>query len=516
VPEGIRLGALVAAWRDLGATRSRLEKRARLESLLSRLAPDEVETGVAWLSGRLPQGRIGLGWAALREAGSGSPASEAALTLREVDAAFTRLAGLSGAGSGRERQQQLRELMDRATGDEREFLSRLVIGELRQGALDGVMLEAVARAGDVPASSVRRAAMVSGDLGRVARAALAEGAAGLSRFDLELFTPLQPMLAQTAEDVGDALARLGRAGFEFKLDGARVQVHRRGDEVRVFSRQSNEVTAAVPELVEAVRALEARELILDGETLALRPDGRPRPFQLTMRRFGRRQDDPDLRRELPLSVFFFDCLRLEGETLLGRSGGERALALARAVPEPLRVPRLETADAAAAADFAEAAFARGHEGLVAKSLDAPYEAGGRGASWLKLKRAHTLDLVVLAAEWGSGRRRGFLSNLHLGARDAASGGFVMLGKTFKGLTDAMLAWQTDRLLALETARQGHVVQVRPELVVEIAFDGVQESPHYPGGLALRFARVKRHRDDKPAAQADLFETVRAIHAAQAG
>jgi DNA ligase-1 len=350
----------------------------------------------------------------------------------------------------------------------------------------------------------------------VAKAALAEGSPGLSRFELRLFTPLMPMLAQSAEDVGVALGRLGRAGFEYKLDGARVQVHRRGDEVRVFSRASNDVTGAVPEVVAAVRALPGEELILDGETLALGPDGRPRPFQVTMRRFGRRRDDPKLREALPLSVLFFDCLRLEGETLLERSGAERSEALARALPPELRVPRLVTDDGEQAAAFAEAAFAEGHEGLVAKSLASPYEAGGRGSGWLKLKRAHTLDLVVLAAEWGSGRRRGRLSNLHLGARDAASGGFVMLGKTFKGLTDALLEWQTRRLLELEAAREGHVVRVRPELVVEIAFDGLQESQHYPGGLALRFARVKRYREDKPASQADSFETVKALFAGQPG
>jgi DNA ligase-1 len=363
---------------------------------------------------------------------------------------------------------------------------------------------------------VRRAFLVSGDLGAVARAAFEHAGASLASFDIRLLEPLQPMLAQGAEDVADALSRLGRAGLEFKLDGTRIQVHKRADEVRVFTRRLNEVTGSVPEVVAAVRGLPAQELVLDGETLALRPDGRPHPFQTTMRRFGRRRDDPALRATLPLSPFFFDCLYLDGTSRLDEAGGERWAALLSVVPEPLRVRRLETDDPAEAGAFAEQAWAAGHEGLMAKSLSAPYEAGSRGAGWLKVKRAHTLDLVVLAAEWGSGRRLGYLSNLHLGARDPANDSFVMLGKTFKGLTDKTLAWQTERLQQIEQHRDRYTVFVRPELVVETAFDGVQQSPRYPAGLTLRFARVRGYRNDKPASQADTIDTVRALFVAQRG
>jgi DNA ligase-1 len=354
--------------------------------------------------------------------------------------------------------------------------------------------------------------MLAGAVGPVAMAALSEGAAALARFGLELMRPVQPMLAQPAESLESALGDLGTAGLEWKLDGARVQVHKLGDEVRVFSRALNEVPA-VPEVVSAVRSLPARAIVLDGEAIALAPDGRPRPFQLTMRRFGRDADDPRLRAELPLDVFFFDVLHLDGEDLLDRPARERARALGEALPAERRVPRVETASIDEARTFLEDALARGHEGIMAKSLDAAYEAGRRGAAWQKIKRAHTLDLVVLAVEPGSGRRRGWLSNVHLGARDAERGGFVMLGKTFKGMTDEMLAWQTERLRALEIGREGHVVHVRPELVVEVAFDGVQASPQYPGGVALRFARVKRYRPDKPASLASTIEEVRAIFGA---
>jgi DNA ligase-1 len=352
--------------------------------------------------------------------------------------------------------------------------------------------------------------MISADLGTVALAARTGGEAALAAFALDLFVPVEPMLAQTAESPEDALAQLGRAAFEWKLDGARIQAHKRGGDVRLYSRGGNDVSARVPELVDAVAALPARELILDGEAIALRRDGAPLPFQVTMRRFGRRAGVEALRAELPLRAFFFDCLRLDDQTLLDAAYEERSAALAGLLPESLAIPRLITADRAEAEAFIERAFQRGHEGAMAKSLGAPYEAGSRGAGWLKLKRAHTLDLVVLAAEWGSGRRKGFLSNLHLGARDESSGRFVMLGKTFKGMTDAMLAWQTERLLALETHREGHAVHVRPELVVEIAFNDVQASPQYPGGVALRFARVKRYREDKRAQEADILAMVRAF------
>jgi ATP-dependent DNA ligase I len=410
----------------------------------------------------------------------------------------------------------MRNLFARATRAEQEFLARLLVGELRQGALGGLMIEAVARAAEIPVAEIRRSVMLTGMIAPVARAALAEGKSGLARFAIELFRPLRPMLAQTADDVTDALARLPRAGFEYKLDGARVQVHKSGGDVRVFTRELNDVTGAVPEIVEAIGQLPVQSLILDGEVIAFRPDGRPQPFQTTMRRFGRKLDVAAMRESLPLSGCFFDCLYVDGRQLIDRPQEERVAALAAALPRTAVIPRLVTGDAQSAHAFVEEALARGHEGVMAKALDAPYEAGARGAGWLKIKRAHTLDLVVLAAEWGSGRRRGWLSNLHLGARDPADGGFVMLGKTFKGMTDAMLTWQTQRLQEIAIGRDDYAVHVRPELVVEIAFNDIQTSPHYPGGMALRFARVKRYRPDKRADEADTIDTVRALFQRQTG
>ena len=508
------LDDLVQASARAAATTSRKEKTALLAEVLRRSSPEEAPIVVSWLSGALPQGRIGLGPAAIREAWPPVAASSPRLEVGEVDAAFHRMAGLEGAGSTGERVRLLRDVLGRATPAEQDFLARLALGELRQGALESLLADALARATGVPLATVRRARQLSGDLATVAAAARAGGADALSSFGVRLFRPVQPMLAGSAEDAADALGRLGAAALDWKLDGARVQVHRDGDEVRVYSRRLNEVTAAAPELVEAVRALPATSLVLDGETIALGPDRRPRPFQDTMRRFGRRLDVERLRRDLPLSTFFFDVLYLDGTSLLDRTARDRFAALDALVPEAVRVPRIVTAEAGAAADFLRAAREAGHEGLVAKSLEATYDAGRRGGGWLKLKPTDTLDLVVLAAEWGHGRRQGWLSNLHLGARDAENGGFVMLGKTFKGMTDATLEWQTGELLARELGREGHVVHVRPELVVEIAFEGLQASPRYPGGLALRFARVKRYRTDKTAAQADTIARVREIAAAR--
>jgi DNA ligase-1 len=509
------LADLVATSQRVAATRARLEKIAALADLLRRLAPEEIDPAVASLSGHLRQGRIGLGGAAIRAAMPGTAAAAPALTLGEVDTAFDGIAAASGPGSTAERTRRLGALLARATAAEQDFLVRLVFGELRQGALGGLMAEALAAAAEVPAGEVRRALMLAGDALPVARALLTEGRPALARFRLDLGRPLQPMLAQPAADLGEALERLGEAALEFKLDGARVQVHKAGGEVRVFSRRGNDVTPAVPELVAAVQALPAGQLVLDGEVIALRPDATPHPFQITMRRFGRKLDVERLRGELPLTPFFFDLLHLEGEDLLDHPAGERFAALAAAAPT-LAVPRLVTADPEAAGAFFDQALARGHEGLMAKATAAPYEAGRRGFSWLKVKPAHTLDLVVLAAEWGHGRRQGWLSNLHLGARDPENGGFVMLGKTFKGLTDEMLAWQTRRFQELALGTDGWTVHLRPELVVEVAFSDVQESPHYPGGMALRFARVKRYREDKTAAEADTVDTVRAIFAGTRG
>ena len=505
------LAEIADASADVTATSSRLAKVSRLADALGRASPEEVPVAVAYLSGVLPQGTIGVGWAALRHVPE--PVSPPpTLELLGVDAAVSRIAGISGPGSQAARREELDALFSRATEPEQRFLVGLLLGELRQGALAGVMVEAVARAAELPSAQVRRAVMVAGELGPVAAAAIAEGADGLSGFGLAVLSPVQPMLAQTGEDLDDAFARIRPASVEWKLDGARVQVHRSGDEVRAFTRNLADITDRVPEIVEATRTLDVDAVVLDGEAIALQPDGRPHRFQQTMSRFGSKVKVEDVRRAVPLSPFFFDVLHLDGEDLIDRPARERLAALDARIPEQLRVPRIETAEVAEAQRFLEDALARGHEGVMVKALDAPYEAGRRGAGWLKVKVAHTLDLVVLAAEWGHGRRQGKLSNLHLGARDPENGAFVMLGKTFKGMTDELLAWQTERLQEIETHRDGHTVYVRPELVVEIAFDGVQTSTRYPGGMALRFARVKGYRPDKSADEADTIDTVRAIHA----
>ncbi|MFN8178965.1 MAG: ATP-dependent DNA ligase [bacterium] len=511
-----KLAVLVEASDAVAATSSRKAKVERLGALLAALEPPEVGIAVSFLTGALTQGRIGLGPATLREAHPDAAAAAATLSLRDVDDAFARIAAVSGKGSTDEKVRQLRDLLARATADEQSFLRRLVFGDLRQGALEGVMAEAIARAANVPLAAVRRGLLARGDLAEVAKVALAEGEAGLSRFRVQLFRPLPPMLASPAADADEAIERLGQAALEYKLDGARIQVHRAGDDVRVFSRALNDVTAAVPEIVEVVRALPAKELVLDGEALALRPDGSPHPFQITMRRFGRRLDVDAMRRELPLTPFLFDLLRLDGTDLFDEPQSRRAGALAELLPEALRVPSALASSAQGVDEFFAQALRRGHEGIMAKSREAPYDAGARGFAWLKLKPAHTLDLVILAAEWGSGRRKGWLSNLHLGARDPANGGFVMLGKTFKGLTDEMLAWQTEKLLSLEIGRDDWTVHVKPELVVEIAFSDVQTSPQYPGGLALRFARVRRYRTDKTSAETDTIDAVREIHRRSTG
>lgn len=505
---------LVSTSQRVSATSARLTKIRELANTLRALEPGEIEVAVQYLSGDLPQGKFGVSYAMLQAASQAQVASDATLTVLETDRRLGGIAVIRGSGSAANRAAALRELFALATAPEQEFLVRLLVGELRQGALAGVMVDAIAAASELPVGLVRRAAMYAKNLGEVARLAKLEGTEALARFQLELFSPVAPMLAQTAADVDEALNELkGAIAFEWKMDGGRIQVHKSGDEVRIYTRTLNDVTGAVPEIVEAVRALAAHAVILDGEAIAFTATGRPYPFQTTMRRFGRRRDVEKLRADLPIRAYFFDCLRLESGTLIDRPTGERFEALARAVPESLRVPRLVTASAAEAQAFYDASLAAGHEGLMAKSLDAPYEAGNRGASWFKIKKAHTLDLVVLAAEWGHGRRTGRLSNLHLGALDPATGEYVMLGKTFKGLTDAMLEWQTKELLARETHRDGYTVHVRPELIVEIAFSDLQVSPRYPGGLALRLARVKRYRDDKPVAEADTMETVRAIAAA---
>jgi DNA ligase-1 len=504
-----RLAELVRVSNQVAATASRLAKIRELADFLKPLGREEIGIALPYLSGDIRQGKLAVGYAALQSSRSRA-APAPSLALAEVDAVFEKLKKVKGKGAAEQRAALLRELLQRATPDEQDFLVRLIVGELRQGALEGIMVEAVAAAADLPAADVRRAVAFAGAIAPVAAAALSGGASALVQFSVQLMQPVLPMLAQPAEDMAAALGALGSALVEWKLDGARVQVHKARDEVRIYTRNLNDVTARAPEIAAAVRGVQAESLILDGEAIALRANGRPHPFPVTMSRFGSQQNDAAKRGELPLSVFFFDCLYRDGATLFDHPTRARRDALTQALPTALVTPAVITADVAEAERFYQEALAAGHEGVMAKALDAPYEAGRRGAGWLKVKRARTLDLVVLAAEWGHGRRRGWLSNLHLGARDPATGGFVMLGKTFKGLTDAVLEWQTRELLKRETHRDEWTVHVRPELVVEIAFNDLQES-QYPGGLALRFARVKGYRPDKRADEADTIDTVRRIY-----
>ena len=493
----MRFVELARASLAVGATAARSTKVTVLAEALRAAGPDEVGLAVLHLSGELRQRRAGVGGRSL--AGLPPPADEPSLELAEVDAAFAAMAEASGPGSAGRRTARLRELFGRATADEQRLLAGLVAGELRQGAQAALVTEAVARAAGVPLAAVRTALLLSGSLPLVAEAALRDGADGLAAFRLEVGRPLSPMLAAPGADLADALARTPHAAVEWKLDGIRVQVHRDGERVHVFTRTLDDITARVPELVDVARALPVRSVVLDGEALALREDGRPHPFQVTASRAATRSG-------VPLTPWFFDLLHVDGTDLLGAPLHERAQALAAVVPERWRVPRaLDGFE-----DFAADALAAGHEGVVVKDLDAPYDAGRRGGGWRKVKPVHTFDLVVLAVEWGHGRRTGRLSNLHLGARDPA-GGFVMLGKTFKGLTDELLAWQTEQLLARQVSTDGWTVVVRPELVVEIAVDGVQTSPRYPAGMALRFARVVRHRPDKTPDSADTVDDVRRLH-----
>ncbi|MGE0547203.1 MAG: ATP-dependent DNA ligase [Kofleriaceae bacterium] len=474
------------------------KRKVELIAEALRAAPSgERKIAARYLSGIVGY-KLGIGYATVAELRERvAPAGAAQLSLTEVDQRFAAIAELAGSGSGRARKDGFGALLATGVASEQQFACALVIGELRQGALDALVVDGLALATGVPAADVRRAYMLAGEIGVVAEAVLADGAAGLAAFGLTLFRPVLPMLAQTAETAGEALANLGgEAALELKLDGFRVQIHREDDHVRIYSRNLNDVTSSASELVAMARAFPARSFIVDGEAIAFGDGGRPLPFQDTM---GRQRG---------LSLSLFDALRIDDQTLLAEPARQRFAALAALSPAHA-VPRLVTADPEAAKAFYDQAIAGGHEGVMAKALDAPYDAGSRGAAWLKIKRVRRLDLVVLAAEWGSGRRRGWLSNLHLGARDPA-GGFVMLGKTFKGMTDEVLAWQTTALLAREVDREDHIVYVRPELVVEIAFNETQRSTRYPGGLALRFARLVRYREDKTAAEADTIDAVRAI------
>jgi ATP-dependent DNA ligase I len=510
---GVLLTEVAAVSRTVSQTPARLAKVAALADGLRDASVSEISIVVAYLSGELPQRQIGVGWAALRSVPA--PAEAPSLTVLGVNDAFSRIGAVAGKGSAAERKRLVGELFAAATAEEQHFLLRLLSGELRQGALDGVMTDAVARAAAVPVGEVRRAVMLSGSLAVTAQAALGGGSAALARFGLQIGRPLKPMLASSEASIDEALARIGgQAAVEWKLDGIRVQAHVADGAVRLFTRSLDDITDRLPEVVTALAALPVKDAVFDGELIALRADGRPYAFQDTASRTASEVDAPGAARQgagtVPLSVFLFDALHLNGTDLIDRPAAERHAALAAVVPQAMLMPRLVTDDPGAAAEFFADAVRRGHEGVVVKSLTTPYAAGRRGAGWIKVKPRHTLDLVVLAVEWGHGRRQGWLSNLHLGARDPETGGWVMLGKTFKGLTDELLTWQTEKLLALEDHRDEWTVYVRPELVVEIAFDGVQRSPRYPGGVALRFARVLRYREDKTADEADTIETVLAL------
>lgn len=501
------LSRLVETSAALVATPARNAKVALVAEVLRAADPQEVATVAAYLSNVLPQRRIGVGWRTLADLPT--PADEASLSIADVDAAFEAIGSASGSGSAAARRDRLDALLRRATAAEQDYLRGLLLGGVRQGAQDGVMLAAIAKAADVPLSAVQRAAMLAGFAGPVAVAALTGGQDALAAVSVEVGRPLRPMLAGSAPEVAAAMADGVTVDLERKIDGIRIQAHKIGSEVRLFTRSLDEITDRLPEVIDLVAALPAGTAILDGETVAVRPDGRPEPFQVTGARTASTADPAQLRASTPLATSFFDLLHIDGEDLLDRPLHERVARLHTVIPAAATIPRITTDSPEEATAFFAAQVAAGHEGVIVKDPTSPYAAGRRGAGWIKVKPRHTLDLVVLAVEWGSGRRRGTLSNIHLGARDA-DGKFVMLGKTFKGMTDAMLAWQTERFLALETHRAGHVVHVRPEQVVEIAFDGIQRSPRYPGGMALRFARVLRYRDDKTAAEADTIDTVRSL------
>lgn len=493
------LADVVTTSAEVAATRSRLAKVKALAGLLAKAGPGAVEPAVAFLAGAPRQGRTGAGWRTLYDL-KATPSAEPGLTVERTDEILEELSHTSGKGSTQKRADLLTELFGAATESEQEFLRRLMTGELRQGALEGVMLDAIAAAADVPGEAVRRAFMLSGRLTVTAVAALTGGEAALTEFKLEVGRPVRPMLASPAESLQSALEELGDVVVEYKMDGARIQVHKSGDDVHIFTRTLREITGSVPELVELVKGLPCQSVVLDGETLALQDDGKPRSFQETMSRFGATNQ-----RELLLHPYFFDCLHLDGVDLLDVPLWERNKALREAVGERVIPGGTENVE-----QILADSLAAGHEGVMVKALDSVYAAGRRGKAWQKVKPEHTLDLVVLAAEWGHGRRTGYLSNLHLGARDPDGGPPIMVGKTFKGMTDELLAWQTKQLQTIESHRDDFAVYVRPEFVVEIELDGAQVSPRYPGGVALRFARVLRYRPDKDPADADTIDAVRAL------
>jgi DNA ligase-1 len=485
-------GELVAASQRTAATSKRSEKVAALAELLRAMQPDEIEPAVGLLIGWPRQGRLGVGWATMSNL-KVAPAADSSLTIHDVDDALTRVSAMAGGGSQGERLRAMTALWSAATELEQNHLFRVLTGELRQGANEGVVADAVAKASGNPIADVRRAAMLLGDLGRAAELALTGKSLDVG---LTPLTAVQPMLAGTSASVADALAEIGLASVEWKLDGIRVQAHKQGADVRLFSRGLNDITAGLPGVVDLVRRLPVASVVLDGEALGIDEEGQPLIFQDTVSELA------------STGAYFFDVLHLDGASLIDDPLRVRKEALDALLPATSRLPSIVTADADAADEFATNAVATGHEGVMVKAIESTYEAGRRGVGWRKVKPVHTLDLVVLAAEWGHGRRVGWLSNLHLGAR--GSDGFVMVGKTFKGMTDDLLRWQTDELQRIAIATEGHTVHVRPELVVEIALDGVQRSTRYPGGVALRFARVRRYRPDKSAKEADTIERVQGM------
>jgi len=503
----ISIQDLVELSRKVRSTTRKKEKVSVLADFFRRAKGEEIGLVFRYLSGQLPQRPLGIGWATLQEVFQGLPINPRLPSLIETDRFFEEISREKGEGSLERKVSLLRNIFSSLQQDEKEFLTGLIMGEIRQGALEGLVLEAIAQASSLPVDRLRQSLMFSGDIGKVAQVALDEGMTGLSLFQPRLFHPISPMLANPVEGEAEALERLGEAGFEFKIDGARIQVHKEKEEVGIFTRHLKDITDSIPEIVKLARTFQFENAIFEGEVIALRKDGKPLPFQTTMRRFGRILDVQRLEKEIPLTPYFFDLLYANGESFIDKPYRDRFGLLSQKVSSKYMIHQIITRNENELKDFLRRSLDAGHEGLMAKGLDSLYTAGHRGYSWLKIKPARTLDLVVLAAEWGHGRRKGVLSNLHLGARDPESGTFIMLGKTFKGLTDEMLHWQTRRLLELEVSRDQWTVYVKPELVVEVAFNEIEESPRYPGGLALRFARVKNFRPDKSASEADTFQEI---------
>ncbi len=496
---------IVEVSRRVGSTTKKKEKVSLLSYLFRQAKGEEIALSACYLSGRLRQGRLGVGWAILQEVLQNLPDQFRSVSIIEMDRLLEKISREKGGGSSERKVGLLRSLFSSIQQDEKEFLTGLLIGEIRQGALEGLVLEAIAQASSLPVDRLRQSLMFSGDIGKVAQIALEEGMAGLSYFQPTLFSPISPMLANPVEGEAEALDRLGEVGFEFKIDGARVQVHKEKEKVRIFTRHLKDITDSIPEIAKLAKTFQLQNAIFEGEVIALREDGKPLPFQTTMHRFGRILDIERLEKEIPLTPYFFDLLYCEGRSFFDEPYRERFELLSHKLPPEYIIPQRITGNEKEAREFLKRSLEAGHEGLMAKGLNSLYMAGHRGYTWLKIKPAQTLDLVVLAAEWGHGRRKGWLSNLHLGARDPESGKFIMLGKTFKGLTDEMLRWQTEKLLELEISRDKWTVSVKPELVVEVAFNDIQESPRYPGGLALRFARVKNFRTDKSPLEADTIQ-----------